>query len=327
LYFQNVRLNVHFNDPGNMISEFIHTIYGQLPPSPKAFRVQHLHEHVAPHNHPLLPMGTSTQSLRVRFELDSARGEAVNFGLQLFVPKAKMVRCVIVCGDGCWRTISDAGLRNLLEHDCAFALFNRTEIAPDVPPQLSPAGDTALVSAHPHLDFGAISAWAWGYARCVDAVATIPELAIVPIAFSGHSRGGKAALLAGAADSRAAFVHANNSGTLGSASHLEIGQGAETWQALVCAYPHWVSAKLRALAENGDPLLFDQDTLLAAISPRNLLITQAADDAWANPRGTAILIEKLRSQFSGNLELIEREGGHPMLDSDWRALLAFISKY
>jgi hypothetical protein len=331
LYFQSVRLNVHSNASvlstyRAMSAKYIATIYGELPPSPVAVQVQRLHEHVASHNHPLLPLGTSTQSLRVRSLLDSASVEEIHFGLQLIVPAAKMVRCMIVCGDGCWRTVSDSALRNLLAHDCAIAMFNRTEIAPDLPQITNQNRNAALYRAYPGLDFGAISAWAWGYARCVDAIATISELANVPIAFSGHSRGGKAALLAGATDSRAAFVHANNAGALGSASTHEVGEGSETWQALVQAYPHWVSAKLRALAANNGAPPFDQDALLGAISPRNVLITQAADDAWANPRGTAFLIEKLRPRFFGKLELIAREGEHPMLDADWRALLDFILK-
>jgi hypothetical protein len=329
LYFQNVRLNVHSNASvlatyRAMSREPIATMYGELPPSPIALQVQRLHEHVASHNHPLLPLGTSTQSLRVRLRLDSASVEEIQFGLQLVVPTAKMVRCMIVCGDGCWRTLSDSALRNLLEHDCAIAMFNRTEIAPDLPQNFGQNRDAALYRAYPNLDFGAISAWAWGYARCVDAIGTISELENVPIAFSGHSRGGKAALLAGATDTRAAFVHANNAGALGSASTHEVGEGGETWQGLVQVYPHWVSAKLRTLALNDGALPFDQDALLGAISPRNLLITQAADDAWANPQGTALLIEKLRPRFTGKLELIAREGGHPMLDADWRALLDFI---
>jgi hypothetical protein len=327
LYFRNVRLNVHFHAVYCALnSEHIATIYGELPPSPRALHVQNLHEHVASHNHPLLPAGTTTQSLRVQVLLNSASTEEMHFGLQLMLTPGKMVRCVIICGDGCWRTLSDSALRNLLDHDCAIAMFNRTEIAPDLPQHADQNRDATLYRAYPNLDFGAISAWAWGYARCVDAIAMVSELADVPIAFSGHSRGGKAALLAGATDTRAAFVHANNAGALGSAPIQQVGEGSETWNALVNAYPHWVSAKLRALAANNGALPFDQDALLGAISPRNLVITQAADDTWANPRGTAFLMEKLRPRFTGKLELIERKGGHPMLDADWRALLDFILK-
>lgn len=326
-----MRLNVHSNASVlptyyAVSSKYIATIYGELPPSPVAVQVQRLHVHVASHNHPLLPLSTSTQSLRVRSLLDSAGVEEIQFGLQLIIPAAKMVRCMIVCGDGCWRTLSDSALQNLLEHDCAVAMFNRTEIAPDLPQNADQNRDATLYRAYSNLDFGAISAWAWGYARCVDAIATISEFANVPIAFSGHSRGGKAALLAGATDTRAAYVHANNAGVLGSASTHEVGEGGETWQALVKAYPHWVSAKLRTFAVNDFSLPFDQDALLGAISPRNLLITQAADDVWANPHGTALLIEKLRPRFAGKLKLIGREGDHPMLDADWRALRDFILK-
>jgi hypothetical protein len=305
-------------------AEFIAAVYGALPPPARRVRAQRLHGHVAMHNHPTLPMGTSTESLRVQVLLESEGAEEIQFGLQLFVPATKLVRCMIVCGDGCWRTMSDAALRNLLRNDCGIALFNRTEIAPDMPLHSDRAEAATLYRAYPNANFGAISAWAWSYSRVVDAIATLSELANVPIAFTGHSRGGKAVLLAGASDLRAAFVHANNAGILGSAPLQHVGVASETWQALVQTYPQWVSGRLQKLAAEGGTLSLEQDSLLSAISPRKLLITQATDDAWANPLGTAHLVEKIRPGFAGKLRLIERQGGHPMLDADWRALVDFI---
>ncbi len=308
--------------------DLIETVYGGMPTAPRAVTAQLLHQHVAPQHHPLLPSGAISQSWRVRCALVEAGVSALTFMFQLYVPARVLPHCVIVCGDGCWRTLSDATLKVLLQSGLAVALFNRTDIAADRTPNPTQPEDlqrdSPIFEAEPEAPFGAISAWAWAYSRVVDALSTMRDLAGAPIAFTGHSRGGKAALLAGAIDARANWVHANNAGVLGSAPYYNVGEGSETWQALVRAYPHWVGAKLRALAASHSALAFEQDLLLAAISPRNVLITQATDDAWANPLGTAQLIDTLRPRFEGGLSLVQRSGAHPMLDEDWQVLRAFI---
>ena len=52
-------------------------------------------------------------------------------------------------------------------------------------------------------------AWAWGYSRCVDALEVIGCFDLDFIAFTGHLRGGKTAMLAGALDERASIVNPN----------------------------------------------------------------------------------------------------------------------
>ena len=63
--------------------------------------------------------------------------------------------------------------------------------------------------------FGACSAWAWAVHRAVDALLSQPEVQADGIALTGHSRGGKCALLAGVTDERIAVVNPNNSGVGG----------------------------------------------------------------------------------------------------------------
>ena len=59
------------------------------------------------------------------------------------------------------------------------------------------------------------SAWAWAAQRCVDALLTMDLVQSDGIAVTGHSRGGKTAILAGATDERIAVTNPNNSGTGG----------------------------------------------------------------------------------------------------------------
>jgi hypothetical protein len=307
----------------------IETVYGGMHTAPHTTTGERSHAYVAPQHHATLPEGTRVERLRVRASFAPPTTIVVCFALQLTLPAAAP-RAIIVCGDGCWRTPSDAALAHMLAQGVGLALFDRTEIAPDRPGVANDLQrDAVLYEAFPHHSFGAIAAWAWGYARCADVLQAMPALANTRLVFSGHSRGGKAALLAGATDGRAWLTHANNAGVVGSGSYHEYGAGSETWQALATCYPHWVGPRLRAMAQSNASLPFDQDELLARIAPRGLVITQADDDAWANPRGCALIVEKLRRRYEGQgassaLQLITRSGAHPMLDRDWRALVQCI---
>jgi hypothetical protein len=221
---------------------------------------------------------------------------------------------VIVCGDACWRTVGDEMFKRLVRGGFALAWFDRTEVAAD--------------QSRARSTYGAIAAWAWAYHRVADAITQMSDLAATPLIYSGFSRGGKAALLAGALDDRAWLTHSVNSGTLGAGSLQVRSQGSETWQQLVHAFPHWVGQTLRDRAEDPESRLeFDQDSLLQAIAPRRLLITQATQDAWANPTGTAHVVDALRKdrQARGlpvdHIVYVCREGGHAIDDRDWMALM------
>src|SRR5205823_6560099 len=107
---------------------------------------------------------------------------------------------------------AQAGVWNVeatIDRGYAFATFYNGDVDPDrddfsdgVHPHFFPPGQTAR---RPH-DWGTIAAWAWGLQRAVDYLVTDRDLDRRRIAVVGHSRNGKAALLAAAFDERIALA-------------------------------------------------------------------------------------------------------------------------
>ena len=66
-------------------------------------------------------------------------------------------------------------------------------------------------------EWGVLAVWAFAASCVMDYLQTLPEIDAGKIGITGHSRCGKAALWAGATDSRFAWVMPNNSGCCGAA--------------------------------------------------------------------------------------------------------------
>lgn len=306
------------------LSDGINMIYGAVAPAPSGLRCTLLHRAVVARWH-----GATLDTLRV------AWGDATpdGFTMQLMRPNSQQACPVIVTGDACWAYLVDEVIVHGAAHGVALAWFNRTEVAADPPPEDAAAiaaavaaSDGAEISRVTHPPIAAIAAWAWALSRAVDALLLQPGIDSRRIAVAGHSRGGKAALLAGALDARIALTAANNAGTLGSASSFVMGDGAETVVELVQRFPHWVGPKLRKAVARGEPVTMDQHTLLQAIAPRALLITQASDDLWANPKGARHTVQRAREVYeqlgaADAFSAVWRIGGHAQTVDDWLAVV------
>jgi dienelactone hydrolase len=227
---------------------------------------------------------------------------------------------ILISPDACWpHVLSSQARQAVLASGVALACFNRLDIAHDSP-NAQRAGP--IFDCWPGERWGAISAWAWAISRCVDALAQICE-GTPRIGVLGHSRSGKAALLAGATDPRLALTAAHNSGTAGAASFQSMGPGAESLQALQQNYPHWLSPGCADVHVQARIQTIDSLPLLALIAPRALCLLQSSDDLWANPAGTAAAVNHLRAHYqrlgaAQRLHYVERTGGHAITPLDWQ---------
>jgi len=291
--------------------------YGGLPPAPSAMRCELLHT---------APVERFGDVRYLSCRVVTGPDRPVSFLLNLHVPGGRGPFAVVLNGDACWRHVTDEAVADVLCRGNILAQFNRVEIAADVREGECTNG---MCPAGTEPAYGALAAWAWGYHRCVDVLDGMDFVDGSRIAIVGHSRGGKAALLAGATDQRIALVCANGSGCGGAGSHRWQGAGSERLADIIGAFPHWFGPRLREYVNRDSELPFDQHFLKALIAPRALLTTEALGDLWANPAGTwqTHLAAREVYQFLGAGERIGiwyREGGHVHNAADWRAFLDFL---
>lgn len=300
--------------------------YGGFPPKPGSIDAE-----VLCHNRiKSLPGKPRNWSYRINCHGGS---RPFSFCARVIFPESPTPAPAIINGDGCWWNINcNEILKMVLESGCALVIFNRTEMAedlgyPEAPDKKKRAG--GLYDIYPGMTFGAISAWAWGFHRCVDLLQELPFIDKTRIAVTGHSRGGKTALLAGASDKRIAVVNDNASCAAGSPVFRYVGDGGETLD-IINSFPSWFDQEFKQFMDKEEDLPFDQHCLLASVAPRPLLLTYALDDRWSNPEG---MVQSAWAagevyRFLGcedNLAFHLRPGGHTHSPADWKALLDFLA--
>jgi hypothetical protein len=250
-------------------------------------------------------------------------------------------------------------IEDLVDRGYALATFYNGDIDPDTPDHRGL--QKYFRQADPADDCGSIGAWAWGLQRAVDYLITAPGIDSRRIVVTGHSRTGKAALVAAAFDERIALAIPHQAGCGGSApsrARIAIGKAyntldlpqtrpPETVANINDAFPHWFNARFKEFDSQPERLPFDQNCLVALCAPRPVLFTNGRADTWINPAGqfevlraaapvyrllgagdfTAEELPPDGQLIDGTLGYYLRPGGHSLLREDWRLFLDFADKH
>ncbi|MEJ1970256.1 MAG: hypothetical protein WDN03_16755 [Rhizomicrobium sp.] len=197
--------------------------------------------------------------------------------------------------------------------------------------------------------WGALRAWAWGASRALDYFASDPALDAQRVGIEGHSRYGKAALVAMAYDPRFAIAFVSSSGA-GGANLLRRNFGERIENLAGANEYHWFAGNFLKYAgplTAGD-LPVDAHELIALCAPRPVFIGAGRDgDRWvdahgmflaevaagpvyrllgARDLGTTTMPPVDTALLGGDLAFRQHPGGHTP-EPNWPAFLDFARRY
>jgi hypothetical protein len=199
-------------------------------------------------------------------------------------------------------------------------------------------------------DWGALRAWAWGASRALDYFETDKSVDAKQVGIEGHSRYGKATLVAMAYDPRFAIAYVSSSGE-GGAKLYRRNFGEQIGNVAGTGEYHWMAGNFLKydgpLTENDLPV--DSHELIALSAPRPIFIGAGATqgDGWADAKGMFLAaagagpVYKLlgkkdlgvtefppieTSLIDGEIAFRQHCGGHTP-GPNWPIFLTFASRY
>jgi len=225
----------------------------------------------------------------------------------------------------------------------AVAMVYAADLVPD-DPEAAPAALARLYGGPPGpAPGGALAAWAWLYSALGQTLDREPGLQNIPVVAWGHSRNGKAALLAAAADPHIAGVIAHQSGRGGAA--LTRSTAGESVAQITENFGFWFTPRFAAYAGREAENPVDQHQLLALIAPRPVLIGAGDRDAWSDPAGAFRAVQGASPAYElygapafQQTRMVEpdlarpqaffmRRGTHGVTTQDWALFLQFLDAH
>jgi hypothetical protein len=206
-------------------------------------------------------------------------------------------------------------------------------------------------------DWGALAAWSWGISRLIDYFEADSTVDAAKIGVTGHSRYGKAALVAMAYDQRMFIAFPSDAGSLGTKmNRRHWGQDLENsgWDQEY----HWTAGNFfkwmgplydtSYLPRKIELMPVDAHSLLSLCAPRPVFINGGNQSSWCDPYGMylttvaatpayellgkqGIIMSDTRPQLdvgyiSGDLAYRYHNGGHTDAP-DWPSFWQFALKY
>jgi hypothetical protein len=157
-------------------------------------------------------------------------------------------------------------------------------------------------------DWGVLSAWGWGMSKVMDYFATDQAVDAKKVAVQGHSRDGKAALVALAYDERFLTGFISSSGQGGAKLHRrKYGESIENLAA-TNEY-HWMVGNYLKYAGHWDALPVDSHELVAMVAPRPVFLSTGKGPDL-NPDGTVMMMPAGDPRFQASRGPIEQQAAN-----------------
>lgn len=242
-------------------------------------------------------------------------------------------------------------LEMILAHGYGLATFWYNEV------ELDDSKNNFKIGIHPYYyrrgqtkpdsdQWGAVAAWAWAASRAMDYLEKDRDVDAHRVAIIGHSRLGKAALWAGAVDTRFALVFPVNSGCCGAA--LSRRCFGETVECVNVRFPHWFCENYKQFNARENEMPFDQHEVVSLIAPRPVYIASASEDNWSDQKGEFLggkYAEPVYALYGeqgigidemppvdvpynkGYVAYHIRKGPHAVLTYDWDQFLSYADRF
>lgn len=166
-------------------------------------------------------------------------------------------------------------------------------------------------------DFSLLMARAYGASRVIDYLHKLPFVNKDQIGITGHSRNGKQSLWAAAFDDRIGAVITSSGGSGGELPwrYSRHKYGDEDIGLLTSAQPSWFHPRLKFFIGRENKLPVDQNSFMALIAPRGLMLSSSRRESDGNPWGIEQAHDSTLNVYNflnapNNLAVRLRDGNH-----------------